>query len=121
MYLPSATSAPSPIVLAKDGVIRWRANGQEVRLFGANYCAFASGDYRLAKRTGADMHKMIDADMAHFARMGWDGLRLCSWGDWESSDAQGNLADDEHTRLMDYLIFKAGQRGIGMLLSPIVT
>ena len=70
----------SRIVLDSEGVMRWRATQQEVRLFGANYCAFASGDYRLAKRVGADMHKMIDADMAHFACMGWDGLRLCSCG-----------------------------------------
>lgn len=118
---PLSAAPNSRIVQDSEGVMRWRANQQEVRLFGANYCAFASGDYRLAKRVGADMHKMIDADMAHFARMGWDGLRLCSWGDWESTDAHGNLADDEHTRLMDYLVYKAGQRGISMLLSPIVT
>ena len=108
-----STSASAPLTIDRDGVMRWRADGAEVRLFGANYCAFASGDYRLAKRIGADM--------AHFARMGWDGMRLCSWGDWESSDAKGNLVQDEHTRLMDYLIAKARERGISMLLSPIVT
>ncbi|WP_426102221.1 hypothetical protein [Massilia sp. TSP1-1-2] len=114
-------AAPARIVVDQQGVMRWKADRQEVRLFGANYCAFASGDYRLAKRVGADMKKLIDADMGHFARMGWDGLRLCSWGDWESSDGEGNLTEDVHTGLMDYLIFKAGERGISMLLSPIVT
>ena len=32
---------------------------------------------------------MIDEDMAQFARMGWDGLRLTFWGDWEASDTRG--------------------------------
>ena len=27
--------------------------------------------------------------MAQFARMGWDGLRLTFWGDWEASDSAG--------------------------------
>ncbi len=119
----STASAASqrPITLGGDGVMRWKADGQEVRLFGANYCVFASGDYRLAKRVGADLKQLIDADVAHFARMGWNGMRLCSWGDWESSDANGNLLDDEHTQLMDYLIHKARERNISMLLSPIVT
>lgn len=116
-----ASSTSPPLTIDREGVMRWRGDGTEVRLFGANYCAFASGDYRLAKRVGADMEKLIEADMAHFARMGWDGMRLCSWGDWESTDAKGNLVEDEHTRLMDYLIAKAKERGIGMLFSPVVT
>ncbi len=118
---PAPLPSPSRVFVDQQGVMRWRADDAEVRLFGANYCAFASGDYRLAQRVGADMKRLIDADLGHFARMGWDGLRLCSWGDWESSDAKGNLVEDAHTDLMDYLVAKAGERGIGMLLSPIVT
>ncbi len=62
---------------------------------------------------------MIDEDMAHFARMGWDGLRLTFWGDWEASDSAGNLIANEHLDLQDYLIARARERGIYLLFSPI--
>jgi hypothetical protein len=62
---------------------------------------------------------MIDEDMAQFARMDWDGLRLTFWGDWEASDSAGNLIANDHLDLLDYLIARAKERGIFMLLSPI--
>jgi hypothetical protein len=62
---------------------------------------------------------MIEEDMAHFARMGWDGLRLTFWGDWEASDSAGNLIANDHLDLQDYLIARARERGIYMLFSPI--
>ena len=65
-----------------------------------------------------DRKKMIDEDMAHFARMGWDGLRLTFWGDWEASDSAGNLIANDHLDLQDYLIAKARERGIYMLFLP---
>src|SRR3972149_1611919 len=64
---------------------------------------------------------MVDQDMAHFARMGWDGLRICLWGDWENSDKQGNLIVNDHLDLMDYLIYKAKEREIYILFTPITT
>src|SRR5439155_625222 len=57
--------------------------------------------------------------MAQFARMGWDGLRLTFWGDWEASDKAGNLIGNDHLDLQDYLIARARERGIYMLFSPI--
>src|SRR3989442_1412884 len=62
---------------------------------------------------------MIDEDMAQFARMCWDGLRLTFWGDWESSDSAGNLIANDHLDLLDYLVARATERGIYMLFSPI--
>jgi hypothetical protein len=57
--------------------------------------------------------------MAQFARMGWDGIRLTFWGDWEASDSAGNLIANDHLDLLDYLIARARERGIYMLFSPI--
>ena len=102
------------------GTLRWTDDGSEVRLFGANYCLPSASDYRAAKRVTDDLKAVIDADMAHFARMGFDGLRLSFWGDYENSDAEGNLIDNEHLDLLDYLIFRARERGIHMMFSPIV-
>ena len=92
---------------------------QEVTLFGANYVLPTASDYRAAGYLHADRKKMIDEDMAQFARMGWDGLRLTFWGDWEASDSAGNLIANDHLDLQDYLIARARERGIYMLFSPI--
>ena len=128
--VPSATAQPPRPATAttfrtpyldRTGVVRWRDDNKEVTLFGANYVLPSASDFRAAGYLGLDRRKMIDEDMAHFARMGWDGLRLTFWGDWESSDREGNLIANEHLDLLDYLIAKARERGIYMLFSPIQT
>ena len=119
------TAAPRPATRAAyvdpAGVIRWRDTREEVALFGANYTLPSASDYRAAGYLGLDRKRQVDADLAQFARMGWDALRLSFWGDWENSDSAGNLVANDHLDLQDYLIAKAHERGIYMLLSPIVT
>ena len=107
------------VYLDKQGVVRWRDSGKEVALFGANYVITTASDYRAAGYVHGDRKKMIDEDMAQFARMGWDGLRLTFWGDWEASDSAGNLIANDHLDLLDYLVARARERGIYMLFSPI--
>ena len=107
------------VYLDKQGVVRWRATQKEVTLFGANYVITTASDYRAAGYVRGDRKRMIDEDMAQFARMGWDGLRLTFWGDWEASDSAGNLLANDHLDLLDYLIAQAKARGIYMLFSPI--
>src|SRR5437588_4837244 len=115
-----AARAQNRVVYLDDqGVIRWQHNRKEVTLFGANYVLTTASDYRAAGYLHADRKRMIDEDMAQFARMGWDGLRLTFWGDWESSDSAGNLIANDHLDLLDYLIARARERGIYMLFSPI--
>ncbi|RYG21773.1 hypothetical protein EON82_18285 [bacterium] len=117
-----ALSAPAELVyLDPKGVVRWTKDKKEVALFGANYCLPTALDYRAAKAVGADMKKLIRQDMTHFARMGWDALRFSFWGDWESSDAEGNLVANDRLDLLDYTLAEAKKRGIYFLLSPIVT
>ena len=119
----SAAVAPAPadrdVYLDREGVIRWRDDRSEVRLFGANYVITTASDYRAAGYVGGDRKRMIDEDMAQFARMGWDGIRLTFWGDWESADSAGNLIANDHLDLLDYLVARARERGIYMLFSPI--
>ncbi|GAC1654653.1 MAG: hypothetical protein NVS4B3_18840 [Gemmatimonadaceae bacterium] len=116
-----ATSNPRHAFVDNRGVIRWTDDQSEVALFGANYALPSASDYRAAGYLTTDRKKVIDDDMAHFARMGWDGLRLAFWGDWENSDLAGNLLANDHLDLLDYLIARARERGIYMLLSPIQT
>jgi hypothetical protein len=118
---PDNGPATRAVYLDKAGLVRWRDNGAEVALFGANYCVMSGSDYRMAGLLGKDRKAMIDEDLAQFARMGWTALRLCSWGDWENSDREGNLVVNEHVDLLDYLIARARERGIYLLLTPIHT
>ena len=115
----SPGQANRAVYLDNQGVVRWRDDRQEVTLFGANYVIHTASDYRAAGYVHGDRKKMIDEDMAQFARMGWDGLRLTFWGDWEASDSAGNLIANDHLELLDYLIARARERGIYMLFSPI--
>lgn len=107
------------VYLDSAGVVRWSDDRQEVALFGANYVLPTASDYRAAGYLHADRKKMIEEDMAQFTRMGWDGLRLAFWGDWEAADSAGNLIPNDHLDLLDYLIARARERGIYMLFSPI--
>ena len=109
------------VYLDQSGVVRWRDSHAEVALYGANYCIMSGSDYRMAGLVSSDRKAMIDEDLAQFARMGWTGLRLCSWGDWENADRAGNLIVNEHVDLLDYTIAKARERGIYILLTPIHT
>lgn len=105
----------------REGVIRWADTREEVRLFGANYAITSSSDYRAAGYLTQDRKRLIDEDVAHFARMGWNGMRIAFWGDWQASDRQGNLIANDHLDLLDYLVAKAHERGIYILLNPIHT
>jgi hypothetical protein len=121
--LPAVPAAPASasraVYLDSSGVVRWRDDRREVTLFGTNYVIHTASDYRAAGYVHGDRKRMIDEDMAQFARMGWDGLRLTFWGDWEASDSAGNLIANDHLDLLDYLIARARERGIYMLFSPI--
>lgn len=121
ILLAASGFAQERVYVDRDGVLRWTRSKEELALFGANYCLPSACDYRAAKKISNDLKKDIDTDMSHFNRMGWDALRVCLWGDFENTDSLGNLIDNEHLDLMDYLISVAGKRGISMLLSPIVT
>ena len=118
---PDRGPATRAVYLDKAGVVRWRDSHSEVALYGANYCVMSGSDYRMAGLVANDRKAMIDEDMAQFARMGWTAVRLCSWGDWENSDKAGNLIVNEHVDLLDYVIAKARERGMYLLLTPIHT
>ena len=113
--------ATRAVYLDSSGVVRWRDNRQEVSIYGSNYVIHTASDYRAAGYVGGDRKRMIDEDVAQMARMGWDGMRITFWGDWQAADSAGNLLENEHLDLMDYLIFKARERGIYLLVSPIQT
>ena len=102
----------------EEGILRWQGSGDEIALFGVNYYAPFSIDHHQLKALGIPVEETIDRDLLHLARMGLNLIRLHVF-DREISDPEGNLVDNEHLRLLDYLIAKAKERRIYTLLTPI--
>ncbi|MFT6443224.1 MAG: hypothetical protein ACJASM_002783, partial [Salibacteraceae bacterium] len=100
------------------GVIRWKKNKEEVKGFGVNYAVPFAHSYRGGKRLGVDLKEAIDNDIYHFSRLGFDLYRCHVW-DTEISDTLGNLLENEHLALFDYLISELKSHGFNYVLTPI--
>ncbi|MBC6111285.1 membrane or secreted protein [Pedobacter fastidiosus] len=106
------------IYVDASGVIRWEKDNKEAAFFGTNYTApFAYGN-RAILRMGQTAEQAIKDDVYHFSRLGLDAFRVHVW-DQEISDAQGNLINNEHLRLFDFLIAELKKRKIKTLVTPI--
>ncbi len=106
----------NPVYVDGNGIMRWSDSDEEVALFGVNYNVPFAHPYRAVKYIGADHEDVIDQDVYHFARMGLDAYRIHVW-DIEISDKKGNLLENDHLRLLDYLIMRLKERGIKVVLS----
>ncbi|MCW3078659.1 MAG: rane or secreted protein [Segetibacter sp.] len=106
------------IYVDKQGVIRYKGTNTEAAFFGVNYTAPFAYGYRSVKRMGVEIEKAIDDDVYHFSRLGLDAFRVHVW-DTEITDSAGNLLENEHLRLFDYLVAKLKERNIKVLITPI--
>ncbi len=99
------------------GVMHWKGTNKEPSFFGVNYTLPFAFDYRQMKQMGVNPEREIDGDVYHMARLGFDAFRLHIW-DTEISDSLGHLLDNEHLKLLDYLLWKLKERGIRAILTP---
>jgi len=106
------------IEVGEDGIMRWHATGTDVTGFGFNYTVPFAHAYRMGKKMGVDLKKAIDQDVYQFARLGLDLYRVHVW-DCEISDTLGNLIDNEHLELLDYLLHRLEERHINAIITPI--
>ncbi|PKM18950.1 MAG: hypothetical protein CVV11_11080 [Gammaproteobacteria bacterium HGW-Gammaproteobacteria-15] len=116
-----ADTVQADTVAVTDGVMHWQngaRQGEEVALFGVNYSAPFAYGYRALARLGVDHKQAIDMDVAHMARLGLDAYRIHLW-DRQLADVDGNLLQNEHLALFDYLLFKLGQHNIKAIITPI--
>jgi hypothetical protein len=111
-------SVKEEVYVDKAGVMRWRGTNKELQGFGVNYTVPFAYGYRSAQQLGVNIKEAIDADVYHFARLGFDAYRVHVW-DTEISDTLGNLLDNEHLELFDYTIMKMKHRGMRFLITPI--
>ena len=114
--LPGAPAGD--VFVDKAGVLRWQKTRQEVALFGVNYTTPFAYAYRAHQRLGVNPEQAIRQDVYHLSRLGVDAFRVHVW-DVEITDTTGNLLENEHLRLLDFLVSELKQRGIKVILTPI--
>ncbi|MDQ2793109.1 MAG: membrane or secreted protein [Bacteroidota bacterium] len=106
------------VFVDRAGVLRWQKTKQEVALFGVNYTTPFAYAYRAHQRLGVNPEQAIRQDVYHLSRLGVDAFRVHVW-DVEITDTTGNLLENEHLRLLDFLVSELKQRGIRIILTPI--
>lgn len=106
------------VIVDERGVMRWEHDKKEIYGFGINYTAPFAHAFRSAKKLGIPLEEAIKNDVYHFARLGFDAYRVHVW-DTEISDTLGNLLENEHLRLFDFMLNEMKQRGMKFILTPI--
>src|SRR5580698_5971050 len=106
------------VYVDKLGVLRWTKDHKEAAFFGVNYTVPFAYSYRAHRALGVDPEEAIRQDVYHLARLGLDAFRVHVW-DTEISDSTGNLLENEHLRLFDFLLAELKQRNIRIILTPI--
>jgi len=104
------------VYVDNEGLMRRSDNGEETRFFGTNYTLPFAHAYRAMDYLGIDHKEAIDRDVYHLSRMGINAFRLHLW-DVELSDSIGNLIENNHLDLLDYLISSLEERGISIILT----
>ncbi|MBQ5453278.1 MAG: hypothetical protein IIT56_09820 [Bacteroidales bacterium] len=105
-----------PLYVDNQGVLRRTSTGNEVSYCGTNYTLPFAHSFRAADYLGVDRFKAIDNDVYHFARLGFNAFRLHLW-DVEISDHDGNLIENEHLKVLDYLVKKLEERHIDIVFT----
>ncbi len=106
------------VYIDKKGVLRYTKNNTEAAFFGVNYTVPFAYAYRAHKALGIDPEQAIRQDVYHMARLGFNAFRVHVW-DTEISDAAGNLLQNEHLRLFDFLLAELKKRNIKIIITPI--
>lgn len=84
--------------------------------FGTNYTVPFAHAYRALGQLGVDRKAAIERDVYHMSRLGLNAFRLHLW-DVELTDSAGNLLENDHLDLLDYLIAQLKKRNIDIILT----
>ncbi len=106
------------VYVDQQGILRWTSSKKVAAFFGVNYTAPFAFAYRAHKTLNTDLQKAIQQDVYHMARLGLDAFRVHIW-DTEISDTAGNLLENEHLRLYDFLLAELKKRNIRTIITPI--
>lgn len=106
------------VYIDRKGVLRYTKNDKEAAFFGVNYTVPFAYSYRAHKALNVDIEKAMQQDVYQMARLGLDAFRVHVW-DTEISDTAGNLLENEHLRLFDFLLAELKKRNIKIIITPI--
>ena len=116
---PAVAAAAQPrLKVDARGVLRDTASGRPAYFFGVNYTAPFAYSYRALRARGVDPKRAIDLDVEQMARLKLNAYRIHVW-DREISDSAGNLLQNEHLELLDYLLARLAEKKIAVILTPI--
>lgn len=118
LFAQNNSKSANLVYVDKQGVLRWTKTNAEASFFGVNYTTPFAYAYRAHKALNADIEKAIQQDVYHLARLGLDAFRVHVW-DTEISDADGNLIENDHLRLFDFLLAELKKRNIKTIITPI--
>lgn len=113
---PTTVTDSYNVYVDSDGVMRRDDTKEEVSFYGTNYTVPFAHAYRALGTLGVERKRAIDRDVYHMARLGFNGFRLHLW-DVELSDSLGNLVENEHLDLLDYLLAQLEKRGIKTVIT----
>jgi hypothetical protein len=112
------SDSKNEVYVDAKGVMRWTKTNNEASFFGVNYTAPFAYGYRSVKAMGIDPQKSIEQDVYHMSRIGIDAFRVHIW-ETEFTDTLGNLTQNDHLQLFDYLLFQLKKRGIRVIITAI--
>lgn len=104
------------IYVDSKGVMRWSDTRKEASFYGVNYTLPFAHAYRAMDYLGIDHKAAIDRDVYHISRLGVNAYRIHLW-DVEISDEMGNLRDNKHLDLFDYLLMRLKERNIRTVIT----
>ncbi len=114
----SSRDSKNEVYIDQKGVIRWTKTNKEASFFGVNYTAPFAYGYRSVKALGVDPKKSIEQDVYHMSRIGIDAFRVHIW-ETEFTDTLGNLLQNDHLQLFDYLLYQLKKRNIKVIITAI--
>jgi len=106
------------VYVDKKGVLRFTKDNKEASFFGVNYTTPFAHAFRAHKALKVDLEKAIQQDVYQMSRLGLDAFRVHVW-DTEVSDTAGNLLENEHLHLFDFLLAELKKRNIKTVITPI--
>ena len=113
-----AQDSSNLVYVDNAGQLKWTSTNENAYFFGVNYSVPFAFSYRALKNKGISHKAVIDLDVQQFKRLGINAYRIHVW-DREVSDKDGNLLNNGHIELLDYLISKLIENDIYIILTPI--
>ncbi|MBC7327778.1 hypothetical protein H5T87_06650 [bacterium] len=116
---PKKIGNPLPVrnIKVENGVLYYE-DGKEIALWGTNIYPNSWMEYDNIKKLGLDHKKVTDEDFQHLKKMGINVIRMHIF-EKEIADEEGNLVENEHLDILDYVVYKCEKENIYLFLTPV--